>query len=55
MQTNTLLLQILGEVGEGEGAGVLGRAGLVLYFVNLDFVKLDFVKLDFAKLLNCLN
>ena len=31
MQTNTPLLQILGEVGGG--AGVLGRAGLVLYFV----------------------
>ena len=53
MQTNTLLLQILGDVGEGEGSGVLGRAGLVLYFVSVDFVKLDFVKLDLFKLGLC--
>ena len=51
MQPNTLLLQIMGEVGGG--AGVLGRAGSVLYFVNLDFVKLDFVKLDLFKLGLC--
>ena len=41
MQTNTLVLQIMSKVGGG--AGVLGRASLVLYFTNLDFVKLDFV------------